>query len=291
MKKIALLLLVCILSSCKVFNPHGSWITQEAKNTYQIKKAPDNDIKIRQIGTSNNAYNFYSKTNVDSVVIFQKRTNNSRGKILIETPEKVEFITQDRAIFSEGTNEDLAFRISKKEEPSEDVLNAAIARELDKRYPITVRNWNSGRINGNSHRFEKVLVRFSKTGVLTVNGTQTVNECRGFTGRVFVYLKDFKGNILAEGYLSPNGLDPKFPCRKNKRSYDHSVKFKNKLNQQELKELIVGTYQLEIRAERTGSPGRIEKNIENLKKVTSDLKEIGADIAEIYALFSGVPVN
>jgi len=284
-------LMICCFASCKVFNPHGSWITQEAKSTYQIKNAADKNLKIRQIGTTNNEFNFYSKTDLDSVVIFKKISNNSSGKRLVETPDKVEFITQDRALFIEGNNEDLAFRISKKEEPSESVLNEAIAREVEKRYPITVRNWSSGSINGNAHRFKKVLIRFSKTGILTVNGTQTVNECRGFTGRIFVYLKDFKGNILAEAYFNSNGLDPKFPCRENKRSYDYSVSFKNSLEPQELKELIVGTYQLEIRAERTGSSGRIEKNIDNLKNVTNDLKEIGANLAEIYALINGVPVN
>ncbi|WP_222981518.1 hypothetical protein [Flagellimonas meishanensis] len=284
-KNIFLFVFAILFSSCNsgrnLFKPYGSWITANSNESYQLRKAPgDNtDIRVRRISSQNFPYSFYKQIDNDSIFKFEKIAGENN---LLS----MEFETEDKGYFKVGSNVELAYRMEKKEEPSEELLNEAIAREVKRRYPLMFKNFNSGKINGNAWRFENCDIKLSKTGIISISGRQKVSRCTGFTGRVVAILLDEQGNELGRAFFKGQGIDPKSFCKSRTKGYNDALNFSNSMTPKELSELIVGTYRIQLYAERSGSGGqRITKVVQNLSKISDDLANIGANVQKIYSYF------
>lgn len=303
MRKLQLVIFSSIIVSCgptkNFFNPYGSWITADEykeQKTFNIKKAPDNDIRVRQLGVPNSTFSQYAqdKKVMNSIVKFDRRVVEGVQSL---TPSTIVFDTEDRSTFYFGNLNAMAFRISKSEKPEKEVLTEAIVRETKRRYPIRIKNWSSGRINGEAHRFKNVDVTLSSNGILSISGTQEVNSCKGFTGRMIVKVLDVNTNVLLVYEFSPHGLGPKWkwlnPCSKNTRSYNYSPNLINEknLSPEEVQQLILGAYSLQVIAERKSDPKRVITFLNRIKSVGEELKQIGQTYGEIYALVNGIPVS
>jgi len=292
MKKFNIILLsihIIFFSSCSVFNPTGSWITERAEKTYHFKASNKKQLRAKEI-LPNHIYYHYAKLPIDTTSIYKKLNSNGPSKYI----DVITFSTKRTAIFNfnDGTTEN-AFRISNKENPSPEILNEAIAKDIKKRYPIKLRNWKSGKIRGRAWRFENVDIQLSKTGLLSIRGTQKVNQCLGFTGKILVDIVDEEDNILVRAEFKKSGLGPKgFWCGKNKRSYNDDLHILggnqsdgNSMNQRRLVELLIGAKGFRVRAEHTSSGlRRLVGQTEQLKQITNNITEIGGDIAKIYGL-------
>jgi len=72
--------------------------------------------------------------------------------------------------------------------------------------PITIKNWNSGRISGNSWRFEKVNATLNPNGLLNISGKQSSNRWQGFTGAMTILLKDKNGKLIRSVRTKDSGV-------------------------------------------------------------------------------------
>ena len=283
LKVFVFLTLSILFTSCQsLFKPYGSWITEQSKHTFQVRKAPDDNIRIRYLDNPNSEYFTYnpvSQTDTDTLLRF---TKSARAQIDVQS---VGFRTQDKAYFEYESKLNLAYRTSKKEEPSPEILNEAIAREVRRKTPIRVVNWNSGRINNESHRFENVTVSLSQNGNLSISGRQTVNSCVGFTGKVIAKIMDDKGNVFVQYDFNAHGLNPKLFCRKNTRGYNYTVSLRNQMTDIEFAEMLIGATRIELIAVRSKSSGRFQKFTSELAKVTKNISDIGGDVAKIAGYF------
>lgn len=75
--------------------------------------------------------------------------------------------------------------------------------------PIQVADWNSGRINGKSWRFENVNAVLESNGVLKISGKQSSNRWQGFSAGINVVLKDKNGKKIKTLRTKESGVSGK----------------------------------------------------------------------------------
>jgi len=173
----------------------------------------------------------------------------------------------------------LAFAQSDPASEKKRDANEQFAEEVRKRFPLT---WKGGsdRIDGNSWRFQDIDIKLSLSGRLDVTAKQTTNRLTGFTGAMVFEILDKAGNVLATWQPPATGVNGKTPFSHGKRTVTHTGQIDRSI-------LLVAT-QIRLRtAIRTGSQGRLEKNIERVKQINKQISDMGADAAKVLAILGG----
>lgn len=269
-------LIITVLLGCAGSKPDGFWISDNAKTIHEIKKHKAKDIRMKLLPESN--FSIY-KLAANDTLNFKWIEVNMPQNYIIQEEKNVMF-------FNFGVQNYHAYRL--KNPNKDDILNQAIAWDVEKRYPVMIENWSSGRINNNSWSFEKCKIELSKTGILTIRGTQRTNRCEGFTGRVLAELRDKNNNVLLVAAFKAQGIDPKWGCNENTIGYNDQLSLKDfsmngiELTADDFRNLIIGTTHITLTGERAGKgTARIIKITDDVKKVSDNLKKIGADVVKI----------
>lgn len=158
--------------------------------------------------------------------------------------------------------------------------NQRLADEIRRKFPL-VWEGGSGRIDGNSWRFEKIRITLSVDGRLNVTAMQTTNRLEGFTGAMVFEILDQSGNILAIWQPPATGVDGRIgPFSSGKRNVRHAGQVAGNV--------ILGAHKIRLQtALHTGSKGRLERNIANIDKIMKQISSMGAEAAKVAALLGG----
>ena len=151
-----------------------------------------------------------------------------------------------------------------------------ISKALNKKYPLNMKKWTSGRINGKSFIMRDVNAKLSFNGNFNISAVQTTNRLQGWTGRLIFEIQDKRGNVLATIYTPSTGINGKrlFAKKENRRNINHALNLKSYVKGKEYATLMYSAYRIVPKAERAG------KGLKRIVNISSDLKAIAENMAE-----------